>query len=101
MPNYDFKQLSPHDFEQLTRDLIQARDDFILESFKTGRDLGIDRIFIVARIFADHNLAHAFGVEPGKHQVARRSINEECWVIHRVASKVTTLCPSSCITMTI
>ena len=42
MLNYDFKQLSPHDFEQLTRDLIQARDDFILESFKTGRDLGID-----------------------------------------------------------
>ena len=40
MPNYDFKQLSPHDFEQLTRDLIQARDDFILESLKTGRDLG-------------------------------------------------------------
>lgn len=22
MPNYDFKQLSPHDFEQLTRDLM-------------------------------------------------------------------------------
>jgi len=42
MPNYDFKQLSPHDFEQLTRDLIQARDNIILESFKNGRDLGID-----------------------------------------------------------
>lgn len=42
MPSYDFKQLSPHDFEQLTRDLIQARDSIILESFKTGRDLGID-----------------------------------------------------------
>lgn len=42
MPNYDFKQLSPHDFEQLARDLIQARDSIILESFKIGRDLGID-----------------------------------------------------------
>ncbi|MFZ3117221.1 MAG: hypothetical protein WA159_02790 [Variovorax sp.] len=42
MRNYDFKQLSPNDFEQLARDLIQARDDIILESFKTGRDLGID-----------------------------------------------------------
>ncbi|OQS30432.1 restriction endonuclease [Chromobacterium violaceum] len=42
MPNYDFKQLSPHDFELLARDLIQARDSIILESFKTGRDLGID-----------------------------------------------------------
>ncbi|MFC6306820.1 hypothetical protein E2553_24960 [Paraburkholderia dipogonis] len=42
MPSYDFKQLSPHDFEVLSRDLIQARDGFVLESFKTGRDLGID-----------------------------------------------------------
>lgn len=42
MPNYDFKQLSPHDFEQLARDLIQARDNINLESFKIGRDKGID-----------------------------------------------------------
>ena len=42
MPNYDFKLLSPHDFEQLSRDLIQARDSITLESFKTGRDQGID-----------------------------------------------------------
>lgn len=42
MSNYDFRQLSPHDFEQLARDLIQARDGIVLESFKSGRDLGID-----------------------------------------------------------
>jgi len=42
MPNYEFKQLSPHDFEQLSRDVIQARDGILLESFKSGRDLGID-----------------------------------------------------------
>lgn len=42
MSNYDFKQLSPHDFEQLARDLIQARDGILLESFKPGRDQGID-----------------------------------------------------------
>ena len=42
MPNYDFKQLSPHDFELLSRDLIQERDELILESFTTGRDSGID-----------------------------------------------------------
>lgn len=40
--DYDFKQLFPHDFEQLSRDLIQARDGIILESFKAGRDQGID-----------------------------------------------------------
>lgn len=42
MPDYDFTQLSPHDFEQLSRDLIQERDGLTLESFKTGRDGGID-----------------------------------------------------------
>ena len=42
MPNYDFNQLSPNDFEELSRDLIQARDQIILESFKSGRDGGID-----------------------------------------------------------
>ncbi|MFK8328458.1 restriction endonuclease [Pseudomonas sp. BJa5] len=42
MPSYDFKQLSPNDFEELARDLIQARDQIILESFKSGRDGGID-----------------------------------------------------------
>lgn len=42
MPSYDFKQLSPYDFEQLARDLIQARDNIVLESFATGRDNGID-----------------------------------------------------------
>ncbi|MDP9993847.1 hypothetical protein J2W28_004451 [Variovorax boronicumulans] len=42
MSNYDFRQLSPADFEQLARDLIQARDAMVLESFRTGRDLGID-----------------------------------------------------------
>jgi hypothetical protein len=42
MSNYDFRQLSPHDFEQLARDLIQARDGIFLESFKNGRDVGID-----------------------------------------------------------
>lgn len=42
MPSYDFKQLSPHDFEELSRNLIQARDGIQLESFKNGRDHGID-----------------------------------------------------------
>lgn len=42
MPTYDFRQLSPHDFEQLSRDLLQAHDSITLESFKSGRDQGID-----------------------------------------------------------
>lgn len=39
---YDFRQLSPHDFERLVRDLLQAQWSQQFESFKTGRDGGID-----------------------------------------------------------
>jgi Restriction endonuclease len=39
---YDFQQLSPHDLETLVRDLLQAEWGVALESFKTGRDGGVD-----------------------------------------------------------
>lgn len=39
---YDFKQLSPADFEDLTRDLLQQEWGVRLEVFKAGRDSGID-----------------------------------------------------------
>lgn len=42
MPSYDFKTLSPIDFEILVRDLLQREFGFTLESFKPGRDGGID-----------------------------------------------------------
>ena len=42
MPNYDFRTLSPIDFEGLVRDILQEELGIILESFKTGKDLGID-----------------------------------------------------------
>ncbi len=42
MADYDFHQLSPLDFEHLVRDLVQAEEGIGLESFKTGRDNGID-----------------------------------------------------------
>jgi len=42
MPSYDFKTLSPIDFEGLARDLLQEELTVTLESFKIGKDLGID-----------------------------------------------------------
>lgn len=42
MTAYDFQQLSPHDFEELSRDLLQAEWGITLENFKAGRDSGID-----------------------------------------------------------
>src|SRR5476651_1791741 len=42
MTNYDFLNLSPYEFEVLTRDLLQAHMGVFLESFGAGTDGGID-----------------------------------------------------------
>jgi hypothetical protein len=42
MAAYDFTTLSPIDFEILVRDLLQREFGFTLESFKPGKDWGID-----------------------------------------------------------
>ena len=42
MSAYDFATLSPYDFEELTRDLLQAQFGLVLQSFKSGRDGGVD-----------------------------------------------------------
>jgi hypothetical protein len=42
MSDYDFHNLSPIDFEILVRDLLQEELSVRLESFKAGRDQGID-----------------------------------------------------------
>jgi hypothetical protein len=42
MANYDFTTISPPEFEILTRDLLQAKFESHIESFKVGRDQGID-----------------------------------------------------------
>jgi DNA polymerase III delta prime subunit len=42
MAEYDFRQLSPRDFELLTRDLLQAEWKVTLEHFKPGKDGGVD-----------------------------------------------------------
>ncbi len=42
MPDYDFRSLSPHDFECISRDLLQEELGTYLESFTSGPDSGID-----------------------------------------------------------
>ena len=49
MSRYDFTNLSSQDFEELSRDLLQAEWNVWLEAFKSGRDKGID----LRRIRAD------------------------------------------------
>jgi hypothetical protein len=48
MPDYDFHQLSPYDLEILARDLLQAHWGVGIESFKTGKDGGIDLRYATA-----------------------------------------------------
>jgi len=45
---YDFKTLSPYDFEVLTQDLLQKELGVRLEGFKVGRDQGIDLRYLNA-----------------------------------------------------
>lgn len=42
MPDYNFLNLSPPEFEELSRDLLQKHLEVHLESFTSGRDSGID-----------------------------------------------------------
>lgn len=42
MLEYDFLILSPNEFENISRDLLQKKLDVYIESFTTGRDGGID-----------------------------------------------------------
>lgn len=42
MQNYDFLVLSPYEFENVSRDLLQKKLGVFLESFTSGRDNGID-----------------------------------------------------------
>ncbi len=46
MPNYGFETLNDKEFENLSRDLLQAEHKITLESFKRGRDQGIDLRYI-------------------------------------------------------
>lgn len=42
MPRHNYDCLSPQDFEELVRDLLQAEWNVVLEAFKSDRDNGID-----------------------------------------------------------
>jgi len=46
---YDFKLLSAYDFEILVRDLLQKHLGIFLQSFKSGRDQGIDLRYAPAK----------------------------------------------------
>jgi hypothetical protein len=82
--HYDFQQLSPHDLEILVQDLLQAEWGVALESFKAGRDGGIDLRY--AR--GDHRL-----IVQVKHYV-RTGLNGLLRDLKAEAAKISALKPS-------
>lgn len=66
MPTYNYAALSPQDFEEVSRDLLQAEWNVTLEAFKAGRDSGIDLRYSVSAggatvIQCKHYLKSGFG----------------------------------------
>ena len=49
MLDYDFSVLQPCEFEYLTRDLLQKKENVFVESFTTGRDGGIDLRYLLVK----------------------------------------------------
>lgn len=64
MPDYNFLNLSPIEFEDLSRDLLQQHFDITFESFTAGKDDGIDlryslsnnkSIIVQCKRYSDYN----------------------------------------------
>ena len=72
---YDFRMLSPIDFELLVRDLLQAEFNITMESFGPGKDGGIDFRFAVA----DHGVVVQVKhhVEGGSRSLLRTAANKD------------------------
>lgn len=76
---YDFRTLSPIDFELLVRDLLQAELGITMESFGPGKDGGIDFRFCVVEqdvvVQAKHH------IEGGARSLLRAAMKEDCKVL--------------------
>lgn len=87
---YDFRTLSPIDFELLVRDLLQAELGITMESFGPGKDGGIDFRFAMADQDVVVQAKHY--VEGGPRSLLRAAMKED--------SKVLKLAPSRYILVT-
>src|SRR5260221_12325054 len=77
---YDFRNLTPLDFEELVRDLLQAELGLRLESFVPGRDLGIDfrlangsgKAIVQPKHFLDSGTAELIRAVPEENNKVRK-----------------------------
>lgn len=72
---YDFRTLSPIDFELLVRDLLQAEFNITMESFGPGKDGGIDFRFALADQGVVVQVKHH--VEGGSRSLIRTAAKED------------------------
>ena len=57
MPDYDFLILQYNEFEHLTRDLLQKKENVFVESFTSGKDGGVDLRF--AKVKGENTIVQA------------------------------------------
>ncbi|PUE12788.1 restriction endonuclease [Limnohabitans sp. T6-20] len=82
---YDFRTLSPIDFELLVRDLLQAELGITMESFGPGKDGGIDFRFATADQDVVVQAKHY--VEGGSRSILRAAVKEDSKVLKLVPSR--------------
>lgn len=82
MPDYDFLILQYNEFEHLTRDLLQKKENVFVESFTSGKDGGVDLRF--AKVQGKNTIVQAKRVKD--YPSLKRVLNKE-------VSKVNTLKP--------
>jgi hypothetical protein len=82
---YDFRPLSPIDFELLVRDLLQAELGITMESFGPGKDGGIDFRFSIADQDVVVQVKHH--VEGGARSLLRAAMREDCKVLKLAPSR--------------
>lgn len=71
---YDFRTLSPLDFEELVRDLLQAQWSLRLESFGAGADRGVDMRYLKG----PHNVViQAKHLAEGGYSALKRAVRNE------------------------
>lgn len=82
---YDFRTLSPIDFELLVRDLLQAELSITMESFGPGKDGGIDFRFAIADQDVVVQAKHY--VEGGPRSLLRAAMKEDRKVLKLAPSR--------------
>jgi len=89
MPNYDFRSLSPIDFEDLIRDLLRRKLAIHLERFASGPDEGIDLrgrqkgklVIIQCKHYADSSFSHLLSVLRTKEKHKLRTLKPGRYIL--------------------